>query len=142
MTLHKQVWIDDTEVDEGIASLLKVLWLRGYRTLMSCQGGNMRDDDHDHSFIGRSYIVFSNYNYAHLFHSKTVKLLVKSVPDYWGFTDPHERINKGSGVLYDTHLQLTAMDPYDTPTLRGKVEWDYRALQRITKVWARDDARL
>jgi hypothetical protein len=138
MTLHKQVWIGDTEVDDGIASLLKVLWLKGYRTLLSCQGG-------DKTFDGgstNSFIVFSNYNYAHLFHSKTVKLLVKSVPDYWNFTNPTERKENGASVLYDTRLQLTAMDPYDTPTLRGKVEWDYRALQRITKVWARDDARL
>lgn len=142
MTLHKQVWVGDVEVDEGIAELLKVIWLKGYHTLLSCQGGHTRDEDHDHSFIGKSFIVFSNYNYAHLFHARTVKLLVDSVPGYWGFTDPHERIDSGAGVLYDTRLQLTAMDPYNTRTLRGSVQWDHRATKLITKVWAKDHAQL
>jgi hypothetical protein len=138
MTLHKQVWIGDTEVDEGIARLLKVLWLKGYQTLLSCQGGHKTFDNHSTN----SFIVFSNYNYAHLFHARTVKLLVDSVPGYWGFTDPHERINSGAGVLYDARLRLTAMDPFETRTLRGKVEWDHRATKLITKVWAKDHAQL
>jgi hypothetical protein len=138
MPMHKQVWVGDVEVDEGISRLLKVIWLRGYQTLLSCQGG-------DKTFDGgsaNSFIVFSDYNYAQLFHARTVRLLVNSVANYWNYTNPAKRKEIGANVLYDTRLQLTAMDPYNTPTLRGKVEWSHRALQRITKVWAKDNAQL
>lgn len=62
MTHHTQVQASRALVDEGMVSLLELLWERGYETEFSCQGG----EDFKSAVYDRVTVIYTTEAYLSL----------------------------------------------------------------------------
>lgn len=149
ITAHKQVtvktpWGEVTAVDEGLVTLLKALWDKGYFTQYSCQGGLAPGTESEAGgqaqpsqftipmFFGGTahpsdaHIIFTHYENAASFMEESVRRLSKPADEVEFEDDCPEFL-----------MSMQACRPLDGDTgMRGDVWWYHELTPRLIEVWS------